>query len=400
MGTAGTFTSTVPVPTVTAAGCVIPAFADILAALQNDYRSVYGSDVSLDSDDQDGEWVGIQATAFNDYCAAFAAVYNAFSPATAQGAGLSSIVKTNGIERLIAGFSTADLTIAGTVGTIIFSGVVSDGSNKWSMPTVVTIPLSGQIVVTAICQTAGAITAAAGTISSIQNMTKGWQSASNAAAASPGAPVEQDPQLRVRQSESTMLAATGVVDGIYGAIAALGVTRLRIYENDTNAPDANGIPGHSICVVVDGGDNTAIATAIASRKLSAGTYGTTVVTVTTGAAGIPRAINFFRSTQPSISWGISIKALTGFTVDVQTQLQQALSDWTNALGIGAGSAGRIMLARAYAPALLTGVAASTFELLGLTVSRDGNPLTAADVAIAFNEAPYCDPTLVTVNATT
>lgn len=401
MADASTFTSSVPVPYVDDTGCHIPPFADIYAAMQAEYRSVYGADVEIEEDDQDGEWLGIQAKAFNDVCAAFASVYNAFSPATAQGVGLASVVKTNGITKKIAGFSTADLTIVGTVGTVILSGVVSDGAYKWSMPTVVTIPLSGQIVVTAICQTAGAVTAAPGTISSIQNLTKGWQSASNAAPATPGAPVETDPQLRVRQSESTALGATGLVDSIQGAILALDrVTRLRVYENDTNAPDVNGIPGHSIAAVVDGGDALAIATTIAQRKSSSGTYGTTIQTVTTGSAGVPRDIAFFRPTQPTISWGVSVKALRGFTLDVKTQIQKALATWTNALGIGAGTAGRIMLARAYTPALLTGAAASSFELLALTASRDGAALSAQDVTIAFNEAPFCDPSAVTVTPVT
>ncbi|MDR3488824.1 MAG: baseplate J/gp47 family protein [Bradyrhizobium sp.] len=401
MATAPTFTSTVPVPYVDAAGAHIPAFADILTALQNDYRGVYGADVSLDSDDQDGEWVGIQAMAFNKYCAAFAAVYNAFSPATAVGTGLSSVVKVNGIEREVPSYSTVPVTVVGVVNTLILNGVISDGTNKWALPASVLIPSTGQIVVTATCQTLGAITAQPGAISQITNPTQGWQSASNVVAATPGAPVETDPQLKARQTESTMLAATGVVDGIRGAIRALpNIAQLRIYENDTNAPDANGIPGHSICVVVSGGDAQAIAATIASRKLSAGTYGTTVQTVVTGAAGIPRVINFFRPTTPSITWVVSLKPLSGFTIDVQTQIQQALSNWTNALGIGAGTAGRIMLARAYTPALLTGAAASTFELLGLAVARDGAPTAAQDVAIAFNEMPYCDASFVVVNPIT
>lgn len=399
---ASTFTSSVPVPYIDATGCHIPAFADIYAGLIADYQAVYGSDVVLDPDTTDGEWLGIQAVAFNKFAAAFAAAYNAYSPATAQGVGLSSIVKTNGITKKVAGYSTADLTIVGVVGTNIYSGLVSDGTYKWAMPAVVTIPLSGQIVVTAICQTQGAIAAAPGTISSIQNLTKGWQSASNAAAASPGAPVESDPQLRVRQSESTALPSTGTIDGIYSAIKAVpNVTRLRVYENDGsgpngNAPDTNGIPAHSIAVVVDGGDAFAIASVIAARKFSAGTYGTTSEIVTTGAAAIPRTISFFRSAEPVIAWVVTLKPLTGFTSDVATLIQTALAAWTNALGIGAGTAGRIMVARAYTPALLTGTAAATFELVSLAVTRDGGLPAAADVTIGFNEAPSCVASAVTI----
>ncbi len=398
---ASTFTSTVPVPSVDATGLHIPAFEDIYAALQADYRSVYGQDTNLDPDTTDGEWIGIQAAAFNGYCAAFAAAYNAFSPATAQGAGLSSVVKTNGIAREVATNSTSDLTVVGQAGTIISAGVATDGTTAWALPDPVLIPFAGQVIVTATCQTVGAVAAPAGTINQISTPTRGWQSVSNAADASLGSPVETDAQLRVRQGVSTMLGATGVIDGILGAVLNLpGVGAARIYENDTDIADANGIPGHTISLVVNGGDAQAIATAIARRKLSAGTYGTTTETVVTGIAGISRRIAFFRPTQPSITWGVSLRILKGFTTDIQAQVQQALSDWTNALGIGAGDAGRIMLARAYAPALLTGVSAGTFELLNLTVARDGQALAAQDVPIAFAEAPFCTPALVSVTPTT
>ena len=311
------------------------------------------------------------------------------------------MVKINGIAREVATASTADLTIIGQAGTIISAGVASDGAARWLLPDPTVIPTSGQVIVTATCSIPGAVQAAAGTIALIATPTQGWQSVSNAAAATPGAPIEIDPQLPVRQSATTARAATGVVDGILGAVLGLpGVTRARIYENDTDRPDANAIPGHTISLVVDGGDAQAIATAIARRKLSAGTFGTTTEVVTTGLAGIARRIGFFRPTQPSIAWGVRVRALKGFTVDVQTQIQQALSDWTVGLGIGAGDAGRVMLARAYAPALLTGVAATTFELLGVTASRDGQPLGTLDVPVAFNEAPFCTPALVAVTVTT
>ncbi len=94
-------------------GITVPAYADILTYLKDAYRTIYGADVYLEPDSQDGQLLAIFAAAINDANAMAAAVYNAFSPATAQGVGLSSVVKINGIARAVASFSTVDVLIVG-----------------------------------------------------------------------------------------------------------------------------------------------------------------------------------------------------------------------------------------------------------------------------------------------
>ena len=46
-----------------------------------------------------------------------------------------------------------------------------------------------------------------------------------------------------------------------------GVTGFAGYQNDTGTTDGNGIPGHTIAIVVGGGDPLAICTAISERKV-------------------------------------------------------------------------------------------------------------------------------------
>ena len=70
---------------VTATGISAPPLEDILGSLQASYRSIYGSDAYLEPDSQDGQWIAILATAFNDCNNVAIAVYNAFSPSSAQG---------------------------------------------------------------------------------------------------------------------------------------------------------------------------------------------------------------------------------------------------------------------------------------------------------------------------
>uniref|UniRef100_UPI0039E14609 hypothetical protein n=1 Tax=Anabaena sp. CCY 9910 TaxID=3103870 RepID=UPI0039E14609 len=81
-----------------------------------------------------------------------------------------------------------------------------------------------------------------------------WQTVINPTAATPGQPVEFDATLRTRQAVSVALPSRTVLEGTVGAVASVdGVVRYRAYENDTNSTDSNGIPSHSISMVVDGG---------------------------------------------------------------------------------------------------------------------------------------------------
>lgn len=368
---------------IDAAGITAPAYPDLLASLQASFRSIYGSDVYLEPDSQDGQWLAILAAAMNDTNAAAIAAYNAFSPSTAQGGGLSSVVKINGISRAVASRSTVDVLIVGQAGTVINNGIVSDvGGTRWDLPTQVVIPLSGQITATATAETIGAITAAAGTLTTIATPTRGWQTCTNSAAATPGAPVEGDDTLQARQTLSTALPSQTGLDGMIGAVSSVpGVLRLNPVENQTGFTSDAGVPEHSVAFVVDGGDALAVATAILRKKsVGAATYGTTVQYVT-DANGYQRPVRFFRPTSVSIDVTMTVEALPGFTTVTQAAIAAAVGAYINALPIGAP----VLLTRLYSPA---NNVASTFAIQSFTIGRAGGALFAADVALLFNEAAH------------
>ena len=386
---------TTPVCTIDATGIHKPTFADCLAYFTAQYQGIYGKDIYIAPDSQDGQWLGIQATALDDANSMAVAVYNSFSPTTAQGTGLASNVKINGMVRKVPTFSTADVVIVGQAGAVLTNCVAMDAvGNKWLLPSTVTIPYSGQITVSATAALLGAIAAPAGSITGIATPTQGFQSITNPNAAIVGAPTELDAALRQRQTVSTMLPSSTVYDGIIGAIQSVpGFLRMRAYENNTNLASALGIPANSLCFVIDGGDPQIIANVIALKKTPGiPTFGTTTMIVP-DSAGVPRKINFFRPTVVPITYVIQVRALKGFTLANQAQLQQAVSDWTNALGIGTS----VLMTRVYGPASLTGLPAGlTYELISVAVARDGLVTTLADVAITFNEAPICQPAYVSI----
>ncbi|WP_345820532.1 baseplate J/gp47 family protein [Methylobacterium fujisawaense] len=389
-----------PVCQITAAGCIRPTFADCLAYVQASYRAIYGADMILDAASQDGQFMALLAAGIHDANGETLAAYNAFSPSTAQGAGLSSNVKINGIRRKSATFSTCDFLNVGQAGITVPGGVITDPvGNQWSLPDF-TIPDAGQITVTGTCVTLGAIALAPGAIDtangkgSIATITRGWQSVTNLSAAAPGQPVESDSALRQRQSVSTAIPSQSLLEGLYGTLLAVtGAIRCRMYENDTDYTDANGLPGHSICAVIDGGDAQVIADIIRRKKGNAGTYGTTVMQ-STDAAGIVRNIAFSRSVEVPISYALQVRKLASYTAKTDLDVRTALSDWTNALGIG----NSVYRDQAYVPAKLNGtVEGMGYEIISLAIARNGNVPLQADVPLAYDERATCAPDSVTTS---
>jgi len=388
---------TVPALVINDDGISGPTYAEVLAAVTADFQSIYGSDANLAADSQDGQLLAVFSQAIYDSQQSAIKAFNDFRPNSAQGVGLSSIVKINGLQRQVATPSQCIVTIGGVAGTIITDGVVGDNagfSSRWLLPASVTIPDSGTIQVTATCEEDGSTPAAAASLTVILTPTLGWQTVTNAASATEGNPVESDAALRVRQGQSTSRPALSVIDSIYGNVAALeGVSRLQIYENDTDATDANGIPSHSIALVAEGGDAQEIGETIALIKTpGTGTDGDVEVEVI-DSRGVPALIRFYDMAAIPITVEIEIAPLTGYTSAIGTTLKAAVVDFINTLAIGEDS----YLSRLFSPANLGGTGdGATFVVSAIRQSRDGDPPAAANVVIDFNEAAITDSTLVTL----
>lgn len=384
-----------PLPTlaaqITENGISAPSFAQILQSLQESVQAIYGSDVYISPDSQDGQFLALIAKGISDSNQMAIAVYNAFRPTGAQGAGLSSIVKINGLARKTPTNSTAVGNVVGVNGTVINNGVVSDNNgNKWDLPASVTIPPAGFISVTVTAQEPGEIPAPAGSINSIATPTLGWQSFISTTDAVLGDPVESDATLRRRQARSTALPAISSMGGLYSSLLSLpGVQRVRIYENASDSVDSNGIPARSISCVIQGGDVQEIARTIGQKKTpGAGTYGAVTESYIDPITGIPYDINFYVLAEQGVDVQITVSALAGWSTEVQTKIQQSVSDYINNLDIGVD----VDISRLWGPAYLFGrLDSSAYEITVLEL--DGGTI---NVPIDFNKKATCDPSNVVI----
>lgn len=375
-------------PYIDATGLHIPTYADILAYEQEQFLSVYGQSISTTNDSADIQWIKIFTLLINDAFNTAQLVTNARSPATAIGGDLDSITKINGITRKSATASTATLTIAGIPGTVINLGVAQDRNNfLWNLPLIVTIPGSGSINVQAICQVIGSTAAEPNTITFISTPTAGWNSVTNPSKAIPGQPVESDSQLRARQAVSVSLSAKTLVDSTLAGIAAVsGVTRYGKIgvENPTGSVDSYGNPAHSISMVVEGGTDLDVATAIYNNKTPGClTNGTTVVPVTDPITGSLMNIGFFRPTYKPIYVTLNVHALNGYTSAVTAAIQNAVTNYLNSLQIGES----LTISALYGAAVsvMANLSLPTFSVQGLFAGIAPAPTGTVDIAVNFNE---------------
>ncbi|HDE1860602.1 TPA: baseplate J/gp47 family protein [Klebsiella pneumoniae] len=376
--------------TVTAEGISAPDYQTVLDTITGYFQQIYGSDAYLEPDSKDGQMVALVALAIHDANNTAISVYRSFSPATALGDALTSNVKINGITRRSATNSTVDLLLTGTVGTTITNGSVRDtNSVVWNLPATVVIGSDGTVVATATCANSGAVAAVAGSVNGINTPTRGWASVTNPLAATVGVAAETDAELRVRQSQSVALASLTPFDAVDGAIANVeGVTRHKLFENDTEATDSNGLPPHSISAIVEGGDATEIANTIRSVKgQGVSTYGTTAVIVT-DKYGNPYIIRFSRPVDVPIYVSITLKALTGYSSEVGDEIKTAVAAYINSLAIGDS----VLLSRVYSPAnlgVVSGGNARYYDIMELLIGRSADDVAAANVVVAYDESASC-----------
>lgn len=378
-------------PSITAAGLTIPQFTDILAYYVANAKSIFGNSIYLGNDSADYQMLAITALLASDCMSAAQLAYNSFGAQTATAAGQDALYKITGIARKAPSYSICyNVTLTGLPGAVILTGKVQDGAgNFWDLPNNMTLNGAGTLTVTATCETLGSVNAAPGTLTSIATPTYGWTSVTNSTAALPGFPVETDSQFRTRQAISVALSGMSPLNSVEAAIAQIaGVARYLVYENPTGAAgtDPNGfsLPAHSITAVVEGGNTTAIATALWSKKTpGALSNGTTTVNVV-DMYNNNNPISFYILGYTPIYVALGIHQLTGYSAASTAQIQAAIATYLNTLAIG--EVVLISALQAVAMSINTSLTTPTFAVRTCVAGTSIITESSSDVVLAFNYA--------------
>lgn len=329
---------------VSPSGLTIPTRDEIRAQILDGgdgflgLRQIYGADINVDPNTPDGNLVELLVQASIDYYELVASVYNSFDPDTAVGTVLDLRCAINGVARLAGTFSTQTVTVV-TSQAVTIPGLdtapdapftISDAAgNRFFLEETEVVGAAGSQDLEFRAEDLGAVIVAPNTLTTIVTVQLGVVSVTNGVlSGTTGVNEETDAQLRVRRQNSVEVPSKGYLEGLVGALYAIdGVTSVLVLENITNATDGDGIPGHSIWCVVNGGTDALVANAIyVHRNAGCGMKGAVSVNVTQVDGSI-FAVLFDRPTPENLWISFDVTAITG-TVDaayIRTQLLAQLS---------------------------------------------------------------------------
>lgn len=360
------------------------------------YRLIYGEDISLDPDDLDAELLSIFAEGISNVDQLAQDVYNSFNPNSAIGAALSRLVQLNSIRRIAGAYSTVDVEVGGSNGTVIPAGQLlrsTYDNSQWTTTGDVTIGASGVALVSVRALVFGATVAPANTLTKIDTPIYGWQSVTNPTAATPGREEESDEELRQRRKSSTSTDAQGITDGIFGALLNLPNVRLaKVYENEQDVVDGNGQAPHSLNAVVEGGDIGAIALTLWLKRSAGVTMLGAVEQDVVDSQGFTHTLKFDRPTKVEAYIVVNVTKLPGYPPDGAVQIKNALA----AYGLDELDIGETLFnSRLYNPAN----SVPNHFITSIYTGTAPGPVTEANIVPTYKQLVNIDPANITVNET-
>jgi len=305
----------------------------LLEELNSEVKAIFGENFNVSPESPDGQVNGVISESNANLWEIAEESYNAFNPKAASGVTLSNLVQLNGITRLAATKTKAELSLAGDPGTVIPEGSLvstSDTGDELSTDTSVTLDGAGNAIVQATALEFGPISMLASTITEIDNPVTGWDTVNNTSDANEGTNEESDPDLRARRQRSVARDAQAIIDGIRAAVENIdNVTQALVLENDTDAVDANGLPAHSFQVVVSGGADIDVADIIWLKKPAGIQAFGDITEQVIDSQGISHDISFSRPTPVTIYVEVTLTTFPEYPANGDDLIKQAIVDYAN-----------------------------------------------------------------------
>jgi hypothetical protein len=280
------FTTAVPPPVFGPTGVVLPVEAAVLAGVQTDIDAALGGNINPQLTSPQGQIATTETALIGDSNAQFAFFVNGVDPALNSGRMQDAIGRIYFMNRIAAQPTVQPCACAGLNTTPIPVGAQAQDPATlliWVCQQAGQIGVSGSVTLEFACATSGPV-AAPSTLTIFQQI-YGWESIAPAGPAVLGNGVESPAQFELRRRNSVAANANQIMDAIQGTVLALpGVLDFYGYDNASSAVIIVGgvtLGPNSIYVAVLGGNQSAIALAIWSKKgPGCGYNGNTFTTVT------------------------------------------------------------------------------------------------------------------------
>lgn len=275
-----------------ATGLQINTQSDLVSIFTTGFQQIYGTDINLSSDSPDGQLMMLFIQEILDNLELQMQIYSSFDPDNAIGNTLDQRVAINGIQRQGATNTVTPITVVTSISVNLYGldqtaqpvYTVSDSAgNLWNLQTTQLGVSTGTNIFNFQAAVPGAITTTPNTINVQVTVVLGVTSVNNPTTYTTlGINEESDIALKIRRARSVSLGGQGYLANLYAALANInGVSSVFIYENKSDVTDVDGVPSHSIWVILAGsGDPSEIANAIyVKRNAGCGMFGQQSFTV-------------------------------------------------------------------------------------------------------------------------
>lgn len=248
---------------IDALGLTTKTQAEYVAEFQAAFQAIYGVDINLDSDTPDGQMMMIFIQATLDVLDLLTQIYNTFDPDNAIGDVLDQRCAINGIQRQAGTPTVTPITVVTSQALNLFGldqavestyTIQDNAGTQWELMTTQTISGPGTYVMAFQAKLPGATLTVPNTITVPVSIVLGVVSVNNPTTYSTlGINEETDAQLKIRRQKSVSLASQGYLNGLLAALDNItGMSSAFVHENTSGITDGDGIPSHSIWVIVSG----------------------------------------------------------------------------------------------------------------------------------------------------
>lgn len=306
---------------VTTDGVIVPDTSDLLTGVETEFRDAFGADLVVTPDTPQGVLITAETLSRAAVVRNNASLANQINPNLAGGIFLDAIMALTGAERDANERSTVVAQLTGVAGTVIPAltrAATSPDGDLFELVTTVIIEPSGNVSGEFQSVEYGPVPALAGTLTQIVDGVLGWETVTNADAATLGRVAQSDQGARAFRKNTLAGQGSSIAEAITSGLYKVdGVRSLTFRENNSNATvtiDGISLVAYSIWTCVDGGLDLDVATALLKKKSGGANYnGAVTVNVIEPASGQTFPVKFDRPTDVPVITRVTIKASSSVT---------------------------------------------------------------------------------------
>lgn len=319
-------------------GLVTQSLEEIITEITGKYQEIYGNDINIDQNTPDGQMINLLAQMKKDILDLLVQYNSNIDVDQVQGIAQQILYKLNGLEIKSYTYSYVNVKVT-TIGPTNLQGLDnnidnSDGTgytiqdtngNRWILANSV-INLNGTDEFPFRAAELGGIQCLPNTVTLPETIVSGVVSVTNPAANYiTGDTGESDAEYRQRRNKTVALPSQGFDESIEAQLLNLDtVTQVKVYDNRKSV-EVNGIPAHTIWVIVEGGQNSEIGNIIYANIPPGIPMKGSIEVLVSKSNGELTPVYFDRGTAQTLYVKITIKNLETTALD-ETDIKNKMSE--------------------------------------------------------------------------